>query len=210
MRHSSIVALSFALLGGFHATATTVAVYDFEDGTTQGWTSFFGSTSPANTTAAAFSGTHSLLTTTSSSGTGGPGISLTSLLLPGATYSITGEVMLTSGESATDANFTIKRSDPSCSGGTCFDTIGTFLVPVTDNGWAQIGGDYTVSSTETGLFLYAQLVGITTAQSFYLDDVVINETSPPPPSAVPEPASIWLIPAALVSLLMAWRRRLPA
>ena len=47
-------------------------------------------------------------------------------------------------------------------------------------GWAQIGGSYTVSATETGLTLYAQLVGATTAQSFYLDDVVITETAPPP------------------------------
>ena len=35
-------------------------------------------------------------------------------------------------------------------------------------------------TTETGLLLYAQLVGATTAQSFYLDDVVITETAPPP------------------------------
>ena len=102
------------------------------------------------------------------------------VLLAGATYTITGYVMLTSGEAATNANFTIKRSDPSCSGGTCYDTIGTYQVPVSSSGWAQIGGTYTVSTTETGLVLYAQLVGATTAQSFYLDDVVITETAPPP------------------------------
>jgi hypothetical protein len=38
---------------------------------------------------------------------------------------------------------------PSCSGGICFDTIGTFQVPVSDSGWAQIGGSYTVGATET-------------------------------------------------------------
>ena len=102
------------------------------------------------------------------------------MLLAGAQYTITGYVMLTSGEAATNANFTIKRSDPSCSGGTCYDTIGTYQVPVSSTGWAQIGGTYTASTTETGLVLYAQLVGATTAQSFYLDDVVITETAPPP------------------------------
>ena len=43
--------------------------------------------------------------------------------------------------------------------GTCYDTIGTYQVPVSDSGWVQIGGCYTVSTTETGLTLYAQLVG---------------------------------------------------
>jgi endo-1,4-beta-xylanase len=28
----------------------------------------------------------------------------------------------------------MKRTDPSCSGGTCFDTIGSFQVPVTASG----------------------------------------------------------------------------
>jgi endo-1,4-beta-xylanase len=126
------------------------------------------------------SGSYSLLTTTSSSGSGGPSIPMNTVLLAGAKYTITGWVQLTSGESASNANFTIKRSDPSCSGGTCYDTVGNYEVGVTDSGWAQIGGSYTVSATETGLTLYAQLVGATTAQSFYLDDVVITETAPPP------------------------------
>jgi endo-1,4-beta-xylanase len=175
-----VVILVLALFSPSPVRAQVVATYDFEDGTTQGWTSFNGASTPVNSTAAAYSGTHSLLTTTNSSGAGGPGISLTSLLLPGATYTITGYVMLTSGETSTNANFTMKRSDPSCSGGTCYDTIGTYKVPVTASGWAQIGGTYTVSATETGLLLYAQLVGPTTAQSFYLDYVVITETAPPP------------------------------
>jgi len=174
--------LCFTLLGLRTAGAQVIATYDFEDGTTQGWTSFNGATSPANTTAAAESGTHSLLTTTNSSGaSSGPGISLSSAILqPGANYTITGFVMLTSGESATNANFTIRRTDPACSGGTCFDTIGAFQVAVTATGWAQIGGSYTVSATETGLTLYAQLIGPTSATSFYLDNVVITQTAPPP------------------------------
>ena len=161
-------------------SAQVVATYDFEDGTTQGWVSFNGASAPANSTAAAFSGTHSLLTTTGSGGAGGPSIAAGNTLLAGATYTITGHVMLTSGETSTNANFTIKRTDPSCSGGTCFDTVGPFQVAVTASGWAQIGGSYTVSATETGLTLYAQLVGPTSATSFYLDDVVITETAPPP------------------------------
>jgi endo-1,4-beta-xylanase len=162
--------------------AQTVATYDFEDGTAEGWSSFNNASTPVNSTAAAFSGTHSLLTTTGSAGQGGPSISLNTILQPGATYTITGYVELTNGESAAAANFTIKSTDPnpSCSGGTCYNTVGNYEVPVTSSGWAQIGGSYTVSTTATASLLYAQLEGPTSAQSFYLDDVVITETAPPP------------------------------
>src|SRR5580704_17212261 len=149
----------FTLLGARSASAQTVATYSYEDATADGWTSFNGATTPVATNAAAYSGSYSLLTTTNTSGAGGPSISLNGLLQAGATYTITGYVMLTSGESATNANFTIKRSDPSCSGGTCYDTIGNYQVPVSSSGWAQIGGSYTVSTTETGLTLYAQQIG---------------------------------------------------
>src|SRR6185437_10747699 len=102
----------------------------------------------------AFAGTHSLLTTTNSSGSSsGPSIQLTGLV-PGATYTVTGHVILTTGEAAADANFTVMRQDPGCSGGTCFDTVGNFQVPVTDSAWAQIGGAYTISTTATSMILY--------------------------------------------------------
>jgi endo-1,4-beta-xylanase len=173
----------FALFGAAPLRAQTVATYTFSDGTADGWTSFNGASTPVATTAAAYSpsgSSYSLLTTTGSGGAGGPSISLNTVLQAGAQYTITGYVMLASGETAPYANFTMKRSDPGCSGGTCYDTIGTYQVPVSDSGWAQIGGSYTVSTTETGLTLYAQLVGATSAQSFYLADVVITETAPPP------------------------------
>jgi endo-1,4-beta-xylanase len=171
--------LAFALVP-LRLSAQTVATYDFEDGTAQGWISFFGANAPVASNAVAYSGSNSLLTSTSSTGTGGPSISLSTVLLPGAQYTITGWVRLTSGEVASNANFTMKRSDPSCSGGACYDLIGSYTVAVNDAGWAQIGGTYTPATTETGLLLYAQLVGATSAQSFYLDDVVITQTAPPP------------------------------
>lgn len=176
----SCLILVLALLCASRLGAQTVATYSFEDGTADGWTSFNGASTPVATTAAAYAGSYSLLTSTSSSGSGGPSISLNGTLLPGAKYTITGYVRLTSGEAASDANFTIKRTDPSCSGGTCYDTVGPYQVAVSSSGWVQIGGSYTVSATETGLTLYAQLVGATSAQSFYLDEVVITETAPPP------------------------------
>ena len=176
----SCFAIGLALLLGSPLHAQTVATFSFEDGTADGWTSFNGASTPVATTAAAYAGSYSLLTTTGSGGAGGPSISMNTILQAGAKYTITGYVQLTSGETAGNANFTIKRSDPSCTGGTCYDTIGSYQVAVSDSGWAQIGGSYTVSTTETALSLYAQLVGATSAQSFYLDEVVITETAPPP------------------------------
>lgn len=168
------------MAAGPSVNAQTIATYNFEDGTTQGWTSFNGATVPVNTTAAAYDGSHSLLTTTSSSGQGGPSINAGGVLLAGAQYTITGWVRLTTGEAAGNANFTMKRTDASCSGGSCYDTIGSYQVAVNDSAWVQIGGAYTPSTTETGLTLYAQLVGATSAQSFYLDSVVITQVAPPP------------------------------
>ncbi len=157
-----------------------VATYDFENGTAQGWTSFFGASTPMSTTAAAYTGTHSLATSTSSSGTGGPSIDLSSLLIPGATYTITGYVRLAAGESPQTGNFTMKSSDSACSGGNCYTTVGAYQVAFNASGWAQIGGTYTASTTETALTLYAQLVGATSAQTFYLDDVIVTEIAGPP------------------------------
>ena len=121
MRYSSIAVLCFALLFAVPAGATLVATYGFEDGSVQGWSAFVYAATPFNSTAEAFSGTHSLLDTTDSAGQFGPGISVSSLLLPGATYMITGELRLTAGESPPDANiganFTMFRHDPLCSNG---------------------------------------------------------------------------------------------
>jgi endo-1,4-beta-xylanase len=143
---------SALLCASMPVSAQVATTYTFADGTADGWVSFNGASAPVASSAAAYSGSSfSLLTTTNSSGAGGPSVSLNGVLLAGAQYTITGWVQLTGGEVPSNANFTIKRSDPSCSGGTCYDTVGSFEVAVSSSGWAQIGGSYTVSATETGL-----------------------------------------------------------
>src|ERR1019366_9903498 len=86
----SSAVLCLALFCASPIGAQVVAQYDFEDGTAMGWGSFNGASNPVNSTAAAYTGTHSLLTTTGSGGAGGPSIPMSSILLPGATYTITG------------------------------------------------------------------------------------------------------------------------
>lgn len=168
------ILLAISLLGFAPLSAQTIATYDFENGSTDGWGPFYGPNTQVSTTAAAYSGNSSLLSTTSG-GASDPAIDVSGILQPGATYTITGWVRLTSGESPLNANFTIKRTDTD---GTHYDFVQNYEVPVNDSGWAQIGGTYTPTTTETGLLLYAQLVNA--SGSFYLDDVVITQTAPAP------------------------------
>ena len=194
-------------LGAFSlesARAGVIAIYDFEDGTVQGWTSFNGSSSPANTTVVAFSGTHSILTSTNSAGAGGPSILLNGLFVPDEQYTITGEIRLTSGETATNANLTMKVTDPACGGGTCFETVGTFQVPVSALGFSMVGGAFDTDTTATGFLLFAQLIGPSNVQSFYLDDVVISDVGP---VATPEPGAFLTISTGLALIAAARFRR---
>ncbi|MBV9225939.1 MAG: endo-1,4-beta-xylanase, partial [Acidobacteriaceae bacterium] len=105
---------------------------------------------------------------------------LVSILLPQATYQITAWVRLANGETSTDsANMTIKQVDTS---GTNYVTVGNYATNVTASGWTQLTGNYTVSSSPTSLTLYLQLVGDApnTTDSFYVDNISINEISGPP------------------------------
>ncbi|MDA8350589.1 MAG: endo-1,4-beta-xylanase [Pseudomonadota bacterium] len=201
----SIVATAFALLAwaltrtvGAQTLPAQVAQYTFEDGTADGWSAFYDASAPTYSTAATAAadpdgGKGSLLTTvnyTSTGGGGGPALQLTALnLVPGATYSITGYVMLTAGEAPSDANFTVQRIDSGCSSASpCYDTVGgssAYQTPVTATSWTKIGGTYTVSTSATSLILYAQLspsTAPTAPQSFYLDDVTLTEVAGPPNS----------------------------
>ncbi|MBV8898038.1 MAG: endo-1,4-beta-xylanase [Acidobacteriaceae bacterium] len=162
------------------AAAQVVAQYDFEDGTTQGWTSFCGAT-VNNTTDASESGTHSLKVTGRTLNCAGPSKELVSVLLPQATYQITAWARLTGGETSTDAaNMTIKQVDTSS--GTNYVTVGNYSTNVNSSGWTLLTGNYTVSGSPTSLLLYVQLVGNApnTSDSFYVDNITIKEISGPP------------------------------
>jgi len=99
------------LVAPSRVSAQTILNSDFEDGTSQGWGSFCGAT-VTNSTAAAESGTHSLLVSGRTQNCAGPSIQLSGLLLPLATYQITGWVQLTSSEAGPDqANLTIQQVD---------------------------------------------------------------------------------------------------
>ena len=68
---------------------------NFEDGGTDGWGSRSGSSTVANSTAAAHSGAASLLTTGRIANWDGPSISVSNKMYPGSIYNISGWVLLT-------------------------------------------------------------------------------------------------------------------
>ncbi|HET8979478.1 MAG TPA: cellulase family glycosylhydrolase [Solirubrobacteraceae bacterium] len=119
------------------------ARFDFEDGTTQGWGVWWGSTlSVANETGTALSGTHGLAL--SVSGTGYPAAGVTSGIPDvGAGTTVTYHVWAPSGVQASvspafaDSNWTTTvLSGQSLQPG--WNTV-TFTVPVTTNGVRQLG-----------------------------------------------------------------------
>ena len=138
VRSLVILAAVFGLVASVRVNAQVVATYDFEDGTAQGWTSFYNATTPVATTAAAYSGSYSLLTSTAATGTGGPSINAERRAAGGGEVYDHGLRAADHRESGRQCELHDSRSDPSCTGGTCYDTIGSYQVAVNDS---RVGAD---------------------------------------------------------------------
>jgi endo-1,4-beta-xylanase len=160
----------------------TVAAYDFEDGTVQGWFAR-GSATVAATTDAANGGTHSLRTTGRTANWNGPSVELAPVLLTGASYAIAAHVRLAAGTEASSLQLTMQRLP--VGGTTAFDFIAGG--PVTDAGWVQLRGSYTVPTESSQLQLYIETANATA--SFDTDDVTVTMTAPPP-DGLPDEAPI--------------------
>lgn len=169
--------LAFGFCGLFPLFGQTVVNDGFEDGTLQGWGPF-GSVTLTNSTAAAHSGTHSLLTTNRTAGFMGPSLNVLPLLTPGATYQVTAWVRLVGGTPATQLNITVKRTPNG--GSTQFDSVvSSSATGVNDSSWTQLSGMYTYNGSVSELTLYFQAPSAATA-SFYVDDITITSLSGPP------------------------------
>ena len=103
--------------------------HDFEDGTTQGWGPFGGPPlTVANSTEAAFTGTHSLKTTNRTATFNGPSLNLIPpppppphKLTPGANHRVSVAVRLAAGEAPTTVRVTVMRTPTG--GSAAFDTV---------------------------------------------------------------------------------------
>ena len=111
---------------------------NFEDGGTDGWSSRSGSSTVANSTAAAHTGTHSLLTTGRIGNWDGPQISVSNKMYPGSVYNVSGWVMLTPADGSSHViNVSLQTT---LSGNTSFPSVTAYpgVTVAADGAWHQI------------------------------------------------------------------------
>ena len=162
-------------------SAQVVETYSFEDGTADGWISFYNASTPVATTAAAYSGSYSLLTTTSSTGTGGPSIQLSERAAGRRDlyHHRLGDADQRRIRANAELHHRAQRSLLLRRDLLRHDR----RLPGAGNRF-RLGADRRQrtrsSTTETALAALCAAGGRHSAQSFYLDDVVITETAPPP------------------------------
>ncbi len=147
--------------------------FDFEDGTNGGWFGF-GSPTLANSTAAAFTGTHSLLTTNRTASFMGPGVSLQGQLTKGATYQVTLSARLLTGQPTSTLIATFQRTPTG--GSAAFDQV--VSASVTDQAWVTMTGLYTFNTDNSGLIFYVQTSSGNA--SYYIDAVSVAQIAGPP------------------------------
>jgi endo-1,4-beta-xylanase len=181
MRRTTFVALAGALTlvasilvaVPVQAQPEEVLVSDFEDGTTQGWFGRGGATT-AVSTEQAHTGSASLLTTGRTQFWHGPARDVLGVLEAGASYEIEAFVRLVEG--ADLVTMTMQRRPTG--GDDAFDTV-AFQVPASADEWVRVAGSYSLATaTNEALELY--LESPNPDLEFYVDDVTITMTSPPP------------------------------
>ena len=156
----------------------------FEDGGLDGWSSRTGNSTVANSTAAAHSGTHSLLTTGRTANYDGPQISVSNKMYSGSRYNLSAWVMLLPTDGSSHViNMSLQTT---LDGNTSYPSITPYpgvTVPA-DGQWHQISvtGYNMANSYDPGAaFVYFQTVPSSGSDlvSFYIDDFQLTYVSPP-------------------------------
>ncbi|MBN1813374.1 MAG: endo-1,4-beta-xylanase [Anaerolineae bacterium] len=163
-------------------TATVIAEYNFDDDTPQGWTGR-GDASVAVVSDTFRSSPNSLLTTGRTSNWHGPSVNVLSLLETGATYEISGCLRLVTGQPGATLRFSMERKP--VGEATTWDWIVTSAADgVTDGAWVCLQGEYSFDTDVEALVLYVESDAADATAEFYLDDVTIVMTSPPPSEVI--------------------------
>jgi len=158
-----------------------IAKYDFDDGTTQGWTGRGDGTAAASTDKS-HSGTHSLKITNRSQNWHGAEINIADLILPGAEYQFKAYARLVDGQPGANIHLTVQVGE----GAGATYTWVTKDTPVTDGDWVELSpGDenFKLSEPNAVVKLYAESSeGDNDPKvEFYIDDVTITQVTPAPP-----------------------------
>lgn len=152
-----------------------VAKFDFDDGTTQGWTGRGGAQANASAEQS-HSGTHSLKITDRSNGWHGAQISIAGLIQPGAEYRFKAFARLADGEDPTVVRLTVQIGQDNAE----YRRV-TEDVPVADDNWTELKpeSNFKIAEPHSVVLLYAESDDPDAA--FYIDDVIITQVAPAPP-----------------------------
>ncbi|MGW5162789.1 endo-1,4-beta-xylanase [Nonomuraea wenchangensis] len=160
-----------SLASAASARAAADLVYDFEDGTTQGWSPRGDGVSVAVTTVAAHGGAASLLVTGRTANW--HGASLAAPFVKGVTYRVSAHVRLAAGQPAATIALTVQRTP--AGGETTYERVAA--ATVTDGAWVRLAGTYLFTADSTDLQLYAESDDAT--GRYHLDDIVLAPQGDP-------------------------------
>lgn len=152
---------------------------DFEDGTTQGWTTRFGIGTVSNTTADAHTGSHSLIVQGRTANFQGPAREITGKMCNGQQYWVEAWVKMAPDQPPTSINLSLQYTD--AAGILHFPGVANSPVRVTESAWVRIRAKpYTFLGAYTNLQIYLQTnhgTGSATV-SFYIDEVKVEFLQP--------------------------------
>ncbi len=157
---------------------------NFEDSGADGWSSRSGSSSVANSTAAAHGGTQSLFTTNRIANWDGPQISVSNKMYNGSKYNFSAWVLLTPTDGSTHViNMSLQTT---LSGNTTYSSVTSYpgVNVLADGQWHQISvSGYNMSNAydQGAASLYFQTVPASGDDlvSFYIDDFQLSYVLPP-------------------------------
>lgn len=139
----------------------------FEDGTVQGWTPR-GDETVAVSTAAAHAGTASLLSDGRTRTWEGPVLDVLGTMEQGTRYTLSVWVRLAANETATQARLSVERRT---AGVASYDQV-VGDTNVTNGGWTQLTGSYTLATDVE--FLSAYVETATGTPAFHIDDFTMS------------------------------------
>jgi endo-1,4-beta-xylanase len=160
--------------------ANLIASGSFENGAA-GWyarQSAGGTLVVADTTETAATGTHSLKVTGRQEGWNGPAYSVKSLMQNGRTYNVSMKVKAVAGQSAKGLIEKVKLSmERQIDKSPTYTNISSDIT-ISENTWTTVSGEYSLNYAGNLDLLDIYVESSTANLEFYVDDVVITDTTP--------------------------------
>jgi endo-1,4-beta-xylanase len=161
---TALVVPSFFTAASADATPVVVKTADFEDGTTQGFTQRGTVETVANSTTVAHAGSRSLSITGRATSWQGPQLDLLTTVQKGVKYTFSVWVRQASGAGTAPYGLSVERR---VSGTASYDNV-VRNISVSDSGWTQLTGSYTLGTDVDYLTVYVESVSGTA--NFFIDD----------------------------------------